>query len=163
MSNQFTALPMPKRFWSKIKIGAPNECWEWQAAKSPRGYGQISGKDIQQFRTTVAHRIAYILTYGDISDDLYVCHRCDNRACCNPSHLFLGTQLDNMTDMMSKGRGNKARGERNNKAVLTENDVKEIRALRAKGAKTKSLASRFRVCYTTIQRIIRGDLWGHVK
>lgn len=88
------------RFWSKVKKG--DGCWEWTAAVDRGGYGNfgIDG------RTMGAHRVAWTLANNrEIPEGLCVCHSCDNRACCNPAHLWLGTQLDNVRDMVEKGRG----------------------------------------------------------
>ncbi len=86
---------------------ATEGCWDWPNYRNKDGYGltSLNGK------TTVAHRVAWVLTFDSIPDNLYVLHRCDNPACCNPSHLFLGTAEDNAKDCKSKGRH--ARGERN--------------------------------------------------
>lgn len=95
------AIPIEERFWGKVNRIGFEECWEWMAARDPNGYGRIGGK---RPRAELAHRVAYRLTRGDIPLGLHVCHSCDNPPCCNPNHLFLGTDLDNNRDMRAKGR-----------------------------------------------------------
>lgn len=90
-----------QRFWSKIRKAEGDGCWEWTAARFPKGYGKfaIGSRNIEG-----AHRMAWLLTSGPIPEGLFVCHRCDNRICCRPNHLFLGTPGDNVRDMLAKGR-----------------------------------------------------------
>lgn len=92
-------LSSPIDFWRQVDKSSPDECWNWTGAKS-RGYGHVSFQREQW----AASRLSYVLTYGPIQNGLFVLHHCDNRACCNPNHLFLGTHQDNMDDMMQKGR-----------------------------------------------------------
>jgi hypothetical protein len=106
--NQFTLNPKTaeERFWAKVNkaegLGPAGDCWEWTAAKTTAQYGafmKVKGVQI------LAHRFSYELTHGDIGDrKLFVCHRCDNPACVNPAHLFLGSHQQNVDDKMSKGR-----------------------------------------------------------
>jgi hypothetical protein len=87
------------RFFSKVKIGAPNECWPWLASLTRKGYGKF-GINVKTYE---AHRVAWMIFNGAING-MCVCHRCDNPLCVNPNHLFLGTNKDNVLDMVAKGR-----------------------------------------------------------
>jgi hypothetical protein len=90
----------PDRFWEKVRMIAPDECWVWTGAIGSDRYGKMKWRG-KQWGT---HRLAYTLANGEIPAGLHVCHRCDNRVCCNPAHLFLGTALDNIRDCIAKGR-----------------------------------------------------------
>lgn len=90
-----------KRFWDKVKIAGPNDCWEWQAGKDKNGYGSFR---IGKGSMKRAPRVAWELKNGPIPNGMVVCHVCDYPACVNPGHLFLGTHGDNMRDMRKKGR-----------------------------------------------------------
>jgi hypothetical protein len=106
-----------------------------------------------------AHRIAWILSHGNISDGLHVLHRCDNRKCVNPSHLFLGTNWDNIVDRMNKGRLSGVKGERNGKAKLRAVEVLEIRHRLASGQHQSVIASAYRVSQQCISTIATGVHW----
>jgi hypothetical protein len=111
------------RFWEKVD--ASGDCWEWIAGLSTNGYGNFyDGK-----RYVIASRWAYAYFYGEIPEGLCVLHRCDNPKCVNPTHLFLGTQADNMADMVAKGRSRplvparrKLRSDKNRPPELWETD-----------------------------------------
>lgn len=140
----------PERFWSKVDICEPDECWEWQACEVGRGYG---GFQIH-YKLWRAHRVAWILTYGPIPKGLFVLHKCDNPGCCNPYHLFLGTQTDNMADAAKKGRLN---------TKLTKETILKIRELYATGKWTQEdLAIKFKTGTAYISDIIRRKTWKHI-
>lgn len=92
---------LEERLWARVEK-LSNGCWEWRGYRMPYGYGQI-GLERGGGRTTTTHRAAWLLTHGD-PGELHVLHRCDNPPCCNPDHLFLGTNADNAQDKASKGR-----------------------------------------------------------
>jgi hypothetical protein len=92
---------LPERFWARVRKGAG--CWSWTGTVARVGYGVI-GRGSRQEGLAYSHRLAYVLLVGPIPEGLYVLHKCDNRRCVRPDHLFLGTHLDNVADMVRKGR-----------------------------------------------------------
>lgn len=144
---------MKKRFWLKVKK-LPNGCWEWQGSLSNKGYGQF--KVLKKL--VLAHRFAYESAHGPIPKGKVVCHKCDNRKCCNPEHLFLGTYKDNTQDMIAKGRNIAppiGKGEANSNAKLTDSQVAEIRNKYVPFKVTaRMLAEEYGVTREQIDRIV---------
>lgn len=126
------------RSMSKVDVKGPDDCWEWAGGLQKQGYGNfhVSSPNGQPWVSWLAHRFAWTLAYGPIPEDLGVLHSCDNRPCCNPTCLFLGTDADNMRDMVLKGRsatcGYYVRGERHARAKVSDADVERVLALRGK-------------------------------
>jgi hypothetical protein len=151
---------LPAIFWNQVKVGRVSDCWPWTGCRRIAGsYGQI-GFD---HHYVLAHRMAYILTYGDIADDILVCHHCDNPPCCNPKHLFLGTYKDNAMDRAMKHRSGDHKGEANGRAKFTPKDVNNIRQLHGDGLRTlKDLADQYSVSVTAIRSIIMRRNWKHI-
>jgi hypothetical protein len=151
-------LGVKDRFWGKVEKGHPVACWPWFRAKNANGYGlfRIAGS------TRLAHRIAWKLEHGEISDGLLVLHRCDNPACVNPAHLRLGTQSDNMAECHARGRSRipAFRGETHPQAKLDHEKAAEIRTLyKGGGYSHLGLAKLFQVSETTIREILVGERW----
>jgi hypothetical protein len=148
-------VPLADRFWSLVQKGS--DCWEWQGRRFDDGYGSFYGRA----HILRAHRLSYELTYGPIPEGMWVLHRCDNPLCVRPSHLFLGTNHDNVRDRIAKGRG--VKGERSPNAKLNAAKVKEIRRLFAKGGWTyTSLGRKYSVTRATIRFIVLRKAWKHV-
>ena len=148
--------PLDVRFWSKVRRAGPDECWEWSGGMFPKGYGCIRmGRDV-----VGAHRVSWMLAHGELPS-LCVLHRCDNPACVNPAHLFLGTKADNNADMLAKGR--QVRGEANRRSKLGRADVVMIRSLAADGCTKAEIGRLFEVDAKTIHAVVTGRTWSHVR
>ena len=159
------ARPVIERFLEKFTIDW-NGCWEWEGLKKTKGrYGQLFNNG----NTVRGHRLSYELFYGPING-FHVCHHCDNPGCVRPSHLFLGTQKDNMQDAGRKQRMNLQInpdkipvGEQTNSSKLTEREVLEIRKKYSEGFGThQDLADEYDMSRIMIGYIIRKTSWKHI-
>ena len=153
------------RFWTKVDVREPDECWPWTAAvRSTRcqyGVLKVDG------RVRLAHRLSYEIANGPMPDGVLVCHSCDVPLCVNPAHLFAGSYRDNAVDALQKGRMTPVQtrhqaGVENLNARLTEDVVRAIRADRAGGMNLVPLAAKYGVGYSTVRDVVAGRTWTHV-
>lgn len=147
------------RFWAKVDRRDPRSCWLWTAAVMPSGYGQFG---IRAGTVMSAHRMSWTLSRGPIPNGLHVLHRCDVRACVNPDHLWLGTNSENVADMISKGRQCYIRsrnGEKNGNAKLNSERVREIRTSTASAA---DISVRFGISRSQVMRVRQLKAWAHI-
>lgn len=160
-------IPTAARFWGKVAIGERNECWPWIAGffRRENGVKSYGAFDFQK-RNLRAHRVAWVLTHGQIPPGLIVCHACDTPACCNPRHLWLGTVAANNKDRAQKKRSAKTKpnyhpnniGERNGSAKLTADLA---RAIYSDPRPHRAVAAQFGISIATASDIRRGLCWVH--
>jgi DNA-binding XRE family transcriptional regulator len=142
-----------EKFWDKVNK-TENGCWEWLGSVNAGGYGQVR-RGPRPGKLWSVHRFSWILFHGDIPKGFHVCHKCDNRKCVNPDHLFLGTRAQNMRDMVRKNR--QATGINHGLAKVEDHIVEEIKRLYAEGHRTQQeLADQFGLHQTTIHDYVRG-------
>jgi uncharacterized protein YerC len=132
------------RFWSKIDKG--DKCWEWTGSTNIKGYGFFHLKD----RNRAAHRIAWMIRSGDIPKGMHVCHRCDNRKCVKYSHLFLGSNQDNIIDAAKKGR------------LHTKLTKEQVRSICSDPRKHKDIGKEYGVSTAVISEIKNKKAWTHI-
>ena len=154
------------------RTGGESACWPWTKYCSLQGYGKVKIGD-KHYR---AHRLTWEIYHGPIPDHMLICHHCDNPPCCNPSHLFIGTAMDNVSDMFSKGRKHRRPfkspspfavgnhgvflGESNGNHKLTKQQVIRIRELFSQKNKTYlELGKEFSTHVTNIKCIVLGKTW----
>jgi hypothetical protein len=160
---------MRTRLWDRIDMSAgPDGCWPWRGRVGYRdGYGR--------FGDWLVHRRVWFEVNGPIPEGMLICHHCDNRPCCNPKHLFLGTQADNLADMVAKGRsasGDRSgarrhperlwRGSQIPQSKVTEADVPDIRARAAAGESQRSIGLSHGLTQGAVWSIVQRRTWRHV-
>lgn len=144
-----------KRFWDKVL--KTESCWNWTRTKvHNREYGQISFR----CKKYLTHRFSWMIHNGAIPDGKIVCHKCDNESCVNPSHLFLGTNMENTADMLSKGR--EKRGEAHKSSKLNNGQILKIRAEFKIPKSIAQIARDFEIGETTVRNIVRRWTWTHI-
>lgn len=186
-------LPLSQRELERFNknIATSDGCWGWTGPRHDFGYGVFALKRDGKWGREYAHRLAWLVNFGDIPDGLCVCHRCDNPPCTNPDHLFIGTNGDNIRDAIAKGRtpiGTKEgavnhndtmqrgdahwshrhdewvrRGSKHHMASLSEETVLAIRAEYAKGGRTqREVATMFNTHYGNVWGIVNRKTWRHI-
>lgn len=152
-----------KRYIMDRCVTDKNGCWIWMLSKDRQGYGRIGRRapGISSAKVVSAHRESYEAFVGLIPDGICVLHRCDVPPCCNPAHLFLGTQEDNMMDRDRKGR--QASGIRVGSVKLTEDQVMEIRCALLAGWSQTKIAKDFEINQSGVSRINTGRNWRHAS
>jgi hypothetical protein len=153
--------PIAVRFNNKYIVDSITGCWVWNDRLTNKGYGKIySGLCKKEL---LAHRVSWVLANNSIiPNGIKVLHKCDNPACVNPNHLFLGTQKDNVLDMLAKHRQNKvntASGENNGNSKLKNSDVLIIKRRLKNGDKPTHIAKEYKMHHSTIMDIRDGKTW----
>jgi hypothetical protein len=147
-------------FWSRVKRAAPDECWPWLGARTVHGYGKVHhpGK-----RWTVgAHRVALSHAGVEVPDNLCVLHSCDNPICCNPAHLRVGTNEENVRDRRNRRRCGSRNGPYYKRPQLSPEKVWHIRELLAAGLRHKAIAAHIGTSQQTVSAIKNGITWADV-
>jgi len=146
-------------FWSRVLVSTEEQCWPWTLSTTGPGYGHIRADG--KMRDT--HRVAWELANGTIPTGMCVLHKCDNRLCCNPAHLSLGSQAENLRDCVAKGRAAKAFGERSGAAKLDETKVRLVYLLVVEeGMTMKEAGTVVGVTGKNVQAIVSGRTWKHL-
>lgn len=149
-----------KRFWGNVDMAEDNDkCWLWKGGREGDKYGRLSFKRVDY----LSHRVAFFISNKIDPAEFCVCHKCDVKSCCRPSHLFLGTHKDNTKDMISKGRANMV-GEKNGAAILAESKIIEIVKRYSKGDITQfQLSKIYGVSHAQANNIVHLKLWKHLE
>jgi len=151
-----------QRFWANVSGPDARGCRIWFGRKNSCGYGSLWVTELK--KSVGAHRWIWEQTFGAIPGGAEICHHCDTPACVEVTHLFLGDRATNMADMAAKGRHGTLWGERNGRAKLTEDQVREIRQLYGAGGWTfAGLGRQYGVAYQIISAIVRRTSWSKVE
>lgn len=135
---------LSERFYRKVALIPFHSCWEWTGRKNHEGYGSIYDGSSR----ALAHRVSWKLHHGPIPPGMCVLHACDNPSCVNPAHLFLGTQSDNVADMMAKDRLARK---------VSMQDAIDIRTRHSAGEDPSAIATRFGISGRYVRNIVRGE------
>lgn len=145
-----------ERFLATVDKRGPDECWPWTGTINAYGYGRFAFEN----RTVTAHRAAFFVEHGRWPEP-QCCHDCDSRPCCNPAHLWEGTNAENTADKVAKGRQARQLGERHSGAKLTETEAASLLSLRGTMTQAKA-GALFGIGPQQVSRIWRGVRWSHL-
>lgn len=145
-------------FWSYVPKTSDDACWNWQGFLNQHGYGRMKVKG----RGWLANRLSWTIHFGEIAPGLNVCHRCDNPACVNPRHLWLGTQLQNIADRESKKRGGDHKGTKNGRAKISVAEALEIRQKAVTPNLKLYYSRKHGLSLSYIYNIVREKTWKHI-
>lgn len=148
-------LSIYERVNRRCKLNEDSGCIEWTGSKNEKGYGLIGISGV----TKKVHRVRWEMSFGPIPEGKHVLHKCDNRACINLAHLFLGTHDDNMDDMNAKGRLVAHKGEKHGCAKLTEEQVRKIRS---DTRLHREIAADYQIVKSLVGMIKRREVWKHI-
>jgi hypothetical protein len=151
--------PIAERFKGKYEV-VESGCWEWQAHVTRYGYGLLKNDQDDGPRMVFAHRASWQIHHGKIPFGLFVLHKCDNRKCVNPNHLFLGTKKDNSDDRDRKKR--QACGAKNGNAKYTEADILRIYDMRDAGMSNTEIARAISGSRITVWEVVTGRKWRYL-
>ena len=146
------------RFWSKVDIRGPDECWEWHASRHTSGYGRFK---LASYWTVMSNRLSLVIHTGEDNLHLMALHKCDNRSCCNPHHLYWGTYSDNIRDAVERGRwrsGDQS-GANNGAAKLTDQQFALVVTRLKQGWSNKQIAEDLPVTHSMVSLIRCGKMW----
>lgn len=150
------SIPLPERFWSRVKVGNRNQCWPWLGGLNVDGYGSVQALG----KPDKSHRVAWFLRHG--AWPTYICHKCNNRKCCNPDHMYEGNPATNGRDRAEKYRA--MRGEKQHMAAMTDEEAARIRAeYREGGISIPRLAEKYGKSGDSIRRLCAGITYTHLS
>ena len=151
-------ISLEDKFWYFVDVKGEDDCWEWTGTLYRQGYGRFYHRDTVEVKS---HRVSFLINFGEIPLDSLIYHKCNNRKCVNPKHIYAGSITSNMEDLSSSGV---LKGEKNSQAKLTEELVIKIREEYFHTFEnTRSLAKRYNVSQPLISKIVRGISWSHVE
>jgi len=157
-----TSIGLEKRFWKYTDRRSSSECWNWTGPLLNSGYSQLGvGSESNGTRAVrMGHRISWLIHFGEVPEEKMVLHKCDNRKCVNPNHLYLGTHKENMQDAYN--RMTMSRGEQHHNAKLTKEKVIELRNRYADGESIRSLSRSFKLDRATVKAAAIRKTWRQV-